>query len=62
VFCVDRSEQYRRFAQECLDMVRASESGQTRGVLLQMAQVWFRLAKAHESDDAGQRTDAEAKK
>ena len=59
---MDRSEQYRRFAQECLDMARISESEQTRGVLLQMAQVWFRLANAHESDNAGSRRDAEAKK
>jgi hypothetical protein len=54
---VDRSDQYRRFAQECLDMARTSEGEQTRGVLLQMAQVWFRLAKVHESDQAGRKPD-----
>jgi hypothetical protein len=50
---VNRSDQYRRFAQECLEMARMSESEQTRVVLLQMAQVWFRLAEARENDDAG---------
>jgi hypothetical protein len=45
---VDRSDQYRRFAQECLEMARTSESDQTRVILLQMAQVWFRLAKTHD--------------
>ena len=52
---VDRSDQYRRFAQECLEMARMSESDQTRVVLIQMAQVWFRLAQAHAPADAGDR-------
>lgn len=46
-----RSDQYRRFAQECLEMARTSENAQTRVVLIQMAQVWFRLAEARESAD-----------
>jgi hypothetical protein len=56
-FCVDRSDQYRRFAQECLDMARTSENEQTRVVLIQMAQVWFRLAEARESDDPKKQSD-----
>jgi hypothetical protein len=40
-----KSEKYRRFAQECVEMARTVESPQTRAVLLQMAQVWFRLAE-----------------
>ena len=32
-------------------MARTSESEQTRVVLIQMAQVWFRLAEARESED-----------
>jgi len=48
---VDRSDQYRRFAQECLEMAHTSESEQTRVVLIQMAQVWFRLAEARASED-----------
>jgi hypothetical protein len=47
-----RSEEYRRFAQECLEMARTTEDHQTRAVLLQMAQVWFRLAEEH-ADEPG---------
>ncbi len=47
---MDRSDQYRRFAQECLEMARTSESEQTRVVLIQMAQVWFRLAETRAGD------------
>ena len=39
-----RSEEYRRFAAECLEMASAFDNPQARAVLLQMAQVWFRLA------------------
>ena len=49
---MDKSGQYRRFAQECLAMARASDGAQTRVTLIQMAQVWFRLAEAHEAGDA----------
>ncbi len=43
-------------------MARTSESEQTRVVLVQMAQVWFRLAEARETgkpqrDDAGRESD-----
>jgi hypothetical protein len=54
---VDRSGQYRRFAQECLEMARASESDQTRIVLIEMAQVWFRLAETHAAGDRGHPRD-----
>jgi hypothetical protein len=57
VACVDRSDQYRRFAQECLEMAQTSDSGQTRVVLIQMAQVWFRLAAAHETSEARTQRD-----
>ena len=33
-------------------MARASESEQTRVILLQMAQVWFRLAGTHTTAEA----------
>jgi hypothetical protein len=39
-----RSEEYRRFAAECLEMASAFDNPTARAVLLQMAQVWFRLA------------------
>jgi hypothetical protein len=43
-FLLRKSDQYRRFAQECLEMARAADE-RTRAVLVQMAQVWFRLAE-----------------
>ena len=57
-----RSDQYRRFAQECLEMARTSESDQTRVVLIQMAQLWFRLAEQRETDVPGHHGDDEATK
>ena len=33
-------------------MARSSETDHTRVMLIQMAQVWFRLAEALENDDA----------
>jgi hypothetical protein len=42
---VPRSEQYRRFAQECLVLARNAEDEGARASLLHMAQVWFRLAE-----------------
>jgi hypothetical protein len=49
---VARSEKYRRFAQACLEMARTTHDPQVRATLLQMAQVWFRLAEEHTADDA----------
>jgi hypothetical protein len=45
---MDRSDQYRRFAQECLELARTARSEQSKAVLLQMAQVWNRLAEEHD--------------
>jgi hypothetical protein len=56
---LDRSDQYRRFAQECLEMARTSESGQNRVALIQMAQLWLRLAEARAADDPGHRRDGD---
>jgi hypothetical protein len=39
------SEDYRRYAQECLEMARTAKDERTRAVLSLMAQVWFRLAE-----------------
>jgi hypothetical protein len=51
--CVARSEEYRRFAQECLVLARNAEDERTRALLLHMAQVWFRLAeeRTNETDE-----------
>lgn len=52
-----RSHHYRRYAKECLDMANTVQDAKTRASLLQMAQVWLRLAQQHdvheESDQGG---------
>ena len=45
-----RSEEYRRFAAECLTMANDTEDEQTRAIYLQMAQVWFRLSDERGDD------------
>jgi hypothetical protein len=40
----NRAEQYRRLARECLENAQTFPLGKRRTVLLQMAQVWQRLA------------------
>lgn len=39
-----RSNEYRLFAARCLEIARATMDEQTKAVMLQMAQVWSRLA------------------
>jgi hypothetical protein len=41
---VGRRQEYRRYAQDCLEMANATDDPQVRATLLQMAQTWFRLA------------------
>ena len=52
-FCVSKSEQYRRFAQACLEIARNAKDERTRASLRHMAQVWFRLAeeRVNEADE-----------
>jgi hypothetical protein len=58
-FCVSKSEQYRRFAQACLEMARNAKDERARASLLHMAQVWFRLAEERVSEvDERQSTNA----
>ena len=49
---METSEQYRRFAEECLKMATAATDERTRAIFMQMAQTWFRLAeeKAQQAD------------
>jgi hypothetical protein len=47
---VSRSEEYRRYAQECLVLARNVENQRTQALLLHMARVWFRLAEEHENE------------
>jgi hypothetical protein len=53
-----RSDEYRRYAAECLEMASASHDPTSRATLLQMAQVWLRLATERElhkhKEDCGQ--------
>jgi hypothetical protein len=51
------SEIYRRFARACLEFADATEDEQTRAALIQMAQVWFRLAVEHENDEDTESAD-----
>ena len=40
-----RARDYRFFAARCLEIARASANTQTKAAMLQMAQVWSRLAE-----------------
>ncbi len=42
-------DEYRRRAQECLEIAPTFRNDQSRNVLLQMAQVWLRLADNYEA-------------
>jgi hypothetical protein len=46
-------EEYRRFAEGCLDLARGVEDEQVRLALLHMAQVWFQLAERQEQESLG---------
>jgi hypothetical protein len=43
-----KSEDYRRYAEECLTLGSATDSQHTRALFVQMAQVWLRLAEQDE--------------
>lgn len=45
-----QTDEYRRFAQECLEMSKTVQDERSRAVLIQMAQVWFRLAQKNPSE------------
>ena len=47
---VGKSDEYRRYARECLEMASAVSDPRARASLLQMAQVWFRLADRMPAD------------
>jgi hypothetical protein len=44
-----RAEEYRRRAQECLDLARKISLERDRAVVLHMAQTWLRLAEQQET-------------
>jgi transposase-like protein len=47
-----KSEQYRRYAQQCLEIAQSTADERAQASLVQMAQVWFRLAQNAETGDA----------
>ncbi|MGO9576945.1 MAG: hypothetical protein ACLPTQ_21760 [Terriglobales bacterium] len=51
---MSRSNEYRRFAAECLKIAHAAEDAKYRATFLKMAQVWLELARRDEtSSDRG---------
>jgi hypothetical protein len=51
---------YRRLAEECLDVASTFPNGVTRTVLVQMAQVWQRLAEDYGDSSAAPSRPTEA--
>jgi hypothetical protein len=45
-----RSDDYRRFAAECLKIGQAAENEQQRALFLQMARTWLALAQKDETN------------
>jgi hypothetical protein len=45
-----RSDDYCRFATDCLKMARTAEDEQNRAIFLQMARVWFTLVQKDETN------------
>jgi hypothetical protein len=52
---LNRSDEYRRFAAECLKIGQAAEDEKQRALFLQMARAW--LALAQKDDDCNQSLD-----
>lgn len=46
---LSKSEQYRRFARECLGMAEEASDRRVQALMIHMAQVWVRLAQQHEA-------------
>jgi hypothetical protein len=57
---VNRAEEYRRLAQQCLEMARTISNQDVRATLIHMAQVWQRLANEQESGTSLWPTPAES--
>ena len=47
---MNRWDEYRRFAAECLKIANATEYEQQRAAFLQMARTWLALAQKAETD------------
>ncbi len=49
--------EYRRFAQECLEMSKTVQDERSRAVLIHMAQVWLRLAEEEKQSEGPHKID-----
>jgi hypothetical protein len=49
--------EYRRFAQECLEMSKTVQDERSRAVLIHMAQVWLRLAEEQKPSEDQHKSD-----
>jgi hypothetical protein len=54
-----RSDEYRRYAAECLEMASVVHDPKARATLLQMAQVWLRLAGQRGTPERGRKIRSE---
>lgn len=54
---LSKSEQYRRFARESLQMADDATDPRVQAIMIHMAQVWVRLAQEHE-EQYGQEREA----
>lgn len=57
-----KAEEYRRLAKACLTTARAIASKERRHVLIQMAQVWLRLAEEQSRPVTQQQQQPQPKK
>jgi hypothetical protein len=46
-----KSDEYRRYAAECLELAKITDNPTSKAVLLQMAQTWSRLANENDRRD-----------
>ena len=57
---MSKSDEYRRFATECLNIGQATEDEQQRAIFLQMARAWLALAQRDEANaDQGDEANAD---
>jgi hypothetical protein len=56
-----RAREYRWFAARCLEIARATADTQTKAAMLQMAQVWSRLAEDIKASEQEGSEDAAAR-
>jgi hypothetical protein len=54
-----KSEEYRSYAKECLELANSFQQPQAQAILHHMAQVWFRLAQADEKSAQSQEIEAD---